>query len=338
MNIKAVAVHGPFPSKDLHASSLMAFKDNDENDRDRPLTTPVYSILGMLLPQRILPNGSPLMMLPPILRRPVHSCSTTRSDDSCLVFLIRHGEASHNVVEKAATKRAKQQAEAQGLNPDQVKERMEEARIAVLADECFRDAQLTHEGRRDAEKARLTLDEILTRHGLTKPSKVLVSPLTRTLETADIIFPDHDAIHVREEVQERKTGKPCDCRQSSATLSKRRSFRRFQMDALPDISFLMNDSFDSDESSSEDWEQRSPLAMSDSEEEDKETLRLRTQQLFRLLDEPSVAVVTHKGYLRELERGPLGQTDAEEFENGEIRVYRIQLDVDGIVGRVQRVV
>lgn len=357
MNVKAVAVDDQFLSKDLYPTSAVSFKEETltENERQRPWNAPVSSMLGMLLPQRILPNGSSPLLVPSLLRKAVDLCPPPASEKSCLVFLIRHGEASHNVVEKNATKRAKQQAEAQGLSPDQVKERMEAARIAVLCDESFRDAQLTQQGRCDAEQARLTLEAILKRHGLTRPSKVLVSPLTRTLETADLIFPDHDAIHVREEVQERKTGKPCDCRQSSTSLSKRRSFQRFQMDALRDSAFLLDDSFDSDESSSdEDGEQLSRRRMnpstrrynssdcanivSDSEEEDKETLRLRTQQLFRLLDEPSVAVVTHKGYLRELERGPLGQKDAQEFENGEIRVYRIQLDSDAAVGEVQRVV
>ena len=35
----------------------------------------------------------------------------------------------------------------------------------------------------------------------------------------------------------------------------------------------------------------------------------------------------HKGYLRELERGPLGHSDAELFKNCELRVYRLILDV-----------
>lgn len=35
----------------------------------------------------------------------------------------------------------------------------------------------------------------------------------------------------------------------------------------------------------------------------------------------------HKGYLRELERGPLGYSDAQLFKNCELRVYRLILDV-----------
>ncbi len=304
-------------------------------------------------------------MLCPILRRPIEPCYS--QEDSYLVYLIRHGEASHNVVEKIAIKRAKQQAEAQGCSPEQVKERMEEARIAVLTDETFRDAQLTNQGRDDAERARHQLQELVRRHALTMPRKVLVSPLTRTLETADIIFPDHEAIYVREEIQERMTGKPCDCRQSTAILSSKRSFQRFQMDALRKSSFLNND--DDDSSSSDDNESSSEeenevprfnissssrrcksdsrsdrprrmgqRTLSDPQEEDKASLRLRTQKLLGLLDEPSVAVVTHKGYLRELERGTLGQTDAEEFGNGEIRVYRIHVNADHVLAKAERIV
>lgn len=44
-------------------------------------------------------------------------------------------------------------------------------------------------------------------------------------------------------------------------------------------------------------------------------MRARTGLLAGLLEavpEASVALVTHKGYLRELERGPLGRPDATE--------------------------
>jgi hypothetical protein len=62
--------------------------------------------------------------------------------------------------------------------------------------------------------------------------------------------------------------------------------------------------------------------------EDKSMLRERTKRLFHLLDETdsrSICLIGHKGYLRELERGPLGNADAELFENCEVRVYRLEL-------------
>ncbi|KAL3894451.1 MAG: hypothetical protein SGARI_007738, partial [Bacillariaceae sp.] len=63
-------------------------------------------------------------------------------------------------------------------------------------------------------------------------------------------------------------------------------------------------------------------------EEDKAELRKRTENLFALLcasNSFSVAVVTHKGYLRELERGPFGHPEATLFKNCEFRVYRITM-------------
>lgn len=65
-------------------------------------------------------------------------------------------------------------------------------------------------------------------------------------------------------------------------------------------------------------------------QEDKEELRKRTERLFVLLgetDQTSIAVVIHKGYLRELERGPLGQTNAKEFKNCEIRAYNVTVSL-----------
>mmetsp|Transcript_23261 Transcript_23261/g.49110 ORF Transcript_23261/g.49110 Transcript_23261/m.49110 type:complete len:432 (+) Transcript_23261:83-1378(+) len=64
--------------------------------------------------------------------------------------------------------------------------------------------------------------------------------------------------------------------------------------------------------------------------EDKSMLRERTKKLFHLLAETSsqsICLIGHKGYLRKLERGPLGHDDAALFQNCEVRVYRLQLDV-----------
>lgn len=290
-----------------------------------------------------------------------------------LVYLIRHGEASHNILEKAAMRRAKQQAEEQGLSEADCQERMEQARVAVLCDETLRDAVLSEQGRQDALKARARLDE-LTRT-LPSPTKVLVSPLTRTLETADRIFPHHDQVHVREELQERQTGKPCDCRRPSATLTK--SFRRFCMDSLrensssnladaiheneevlEDTSNSTSSHDDHSENDDDDEEDNCAAAISkhsrrwkseclndrphilrtQSEwEEDRASLRMRTKKLLGLLDESTIAIVGHKGYFRELERGTLGDPTAKEMSNGEVRVYRLCLFSDNTLHTAERI-
>ena len=43
----------------------------------------------------------------------------------------------------------------------------------------------------------------------------------------------------------------------------------------------------------------------------------------------AIAIVTHKGYLRELERGPLCVPQATEFGNGEVRVYAVTIYQEG---------
>ena len=60
--------------------------------------------------------------------------------------------------------------------------------------------------------------------------------------------------------------------------------------------------------------------------ESKEMLRERASKLFDLLMEMQhrhVMIVSHKGYLREVERGLFGLTDSPLFSNAELRVYRV---------------
>ena len=62
--------------------------------------------------------------------------------------------------------------------------------------------------------------------------------------------------------------------------------------------------------------------------EDDSALRKRAFKFFQLLDDSesdSVAVVTHKGFLRGLERGCFGITESPEFKNCEVRVYKIEM-------------
>jgi len=233
------------------------------------------------------------------------------------LFLIRHGEASHNVLEKKAKQEALQQALAEGLKADDelTKERMELARKRVLCDDNLFDAPLSDMGKEEARRSRAALASIANAENLTFPEEILVSPLTRTLETANLIFPDHGDVHVREELRERCTGKPPDTRSSTEQLRSRMSFCRFSMNRLEELTALQQ--------VQQEWEIKK-------EEENKAMLRERTRQLFRLLAEcppnrKSIAVVTHKAYLRELERGPFGDPDSPEFKNGEIRVYKIRL-------------
>lgn len=266
---------------------------------------------------------------------------TSEKEREVLLYLIRHGEAEHNVLEKIAMQKALEQSiqeTGKGRESPETVKILEDARKAVLNNEELKDAKLSELGRLEAHSARTSLSEIHGQTGLEPPERVLVSPLTRTLETASIIFPEHHntslKVHVREDLSERKTGKPPDTRSSITSLSSRKSFRRFSMNQL--INEVLAGDVDKSITKAKELEETTtPCSrkrrrhQQSGTEENREELRKRTHRLFCLLGETnhsSVAVVTHKGYLRELEKGPLSQGDTvKEFKNCEIRVYRIKL-------------
>ena len=127
------------------------------------------------------------------------------------LYFIRHGEAKHNILEKAAIKKAKEDAVAEGFAEDaeETKQRMELARQEILNNESLLDAPLSPAGMKEAEGARNDIERIIKGKQLPPPTKVLVSPLQHALQTANIVFPGHKNIKVREEVRERLTGKAC---------------------------------------------------------------------------------------------------------------------------------
>lgn len=261
------------------------------------------------------------------------------------LYLIRHGEAAHNILEKSAKEKIKEDAVAAGLDPssDEIRAQVEEARKKVLDDPTLFDARLSEQGRIEAQAARQRLQEMLQTMPdmLQEPTEVLVSPLQRALQTADIIFPPcaEVHIHVREELRERQTGKPPDTRSSSDVLRRRETFQRFSMSRLrlfsiakldlPYLGHLFGGVKQEDDNNQDDYLEEvddDDDDIASFQEEDKHMLRNRTQRLFNLLPElqsQHIAVVTHKGYLRELEHGPLCQRNTPEFQNCEIRVYKV---------------
>ena len=80
------------------------------------------------------------------------------------LYLIRHGEAAHNILEKAAKKQALEECLAEGLTEDDpiTKDRIEKARKAVLNNESLKDARLSPAGRQQAIEARHRLEQILS--------------------------------------------------------------------------------------------------------------------------------------------------------------------------------
>jgi broad specificity phosphatase PhoE len=279
------------------------------------------------------------------------------------------------VEEKAAMKLAKALLKKKGIKPgmEEYAEAVEAARKSVLNNPDFYDAPLSSLGKRDALRAQSELAGLHDR-GHPRPTAVLTSPLLRTLETSAIIFPFHSCVQVREDLRERRTGLPCDCRQVGSIRERQ---QRFQQMDFTDVKFvdLEAEGYDEEPDSPKeprspgrkrkgvDWDS-SPGTHSDSPQnasssgypkagrifevnvdekpEEKGELRERTAQVLGELfgletsdealgsrDHQAMALITHKGFLREMERGPLGQPEAAEFSNCEVRVYEITWTEDG---------
>lgn len=308
------------------------------------------------------------------------------------LFLVRHGQASHNVEEQAAQKKAQQECISEGLSADHptTKERMEQARQEILENPTFFDAQLSNQGAQEASEASNDLQTICDNLGVEFPTEVMVSPLQRTLQTASLVFPNHKNMLVREELRERLTGRPADNRASSAELSKEPNYKHLDfhhirvkslvndlssifgmqevmngMDEMQEIEEVDNESISlsttygsctslsqlatsssrnslsqmvtsssrnslcqiasSNSRNSLRDSQRGSSCNADTLVEDESQLSVRTQKIMPLLLQSShdnIALVTHKGYLRALERTQLHQPSTKNFGNGEIRVYR----------------
>jgi len=240
------------------------------------------------------------------------------------VFLVRHGEALHNIAEKLALKEAQEALkDEEPPNEELKREALEIARRSALTDEGLKDAPLSTKGHEQAEITAANVSKIIREEELKAPEAVFVSPLQRALQTAARMFPEHQEVHVCDLLRERCTGFPCDERSEVPSLRSRKSFRHMSFDqVIPDDDEIVN--LEDEEVMDEPpvfrrfhtW----PLI------EEKFMLRQRTAGLGRLLqttEAESVCIVTHKGFLRELERGPLGRTEASEFGNCEVRVYEV---------------
>lgn len=259
--------------------------------------------------------------------------SDEKEDATFTLYLIRHGEALHNTLDKLAQEQAKKDAEDEGLGPDEVKKRMKAAQLAVLEDDSLFDAPLSEAGKLEAESARQAMQKLQAK-GLPPPEEVYVSPLQRAMQTADIIFPECTNIHVREDLRERKTGRACDQRHHSQFLAQQDNFSRFSMVQLRTGSLtesLLEELKQvqlQDIEENEDIEEVSDKS-NEKKAEEKPMLRKRTKRLARFLMDAEhrvIAAVTHKAFLRELERGTFGQENATEFKNCEVRVYKVKCE------------
>jgi broad specificity phosphatase PhoE len=213
-------------------------------------------------------------------------------------------------LEAEAQKAAKLEAAELGLSPEETFERMETARKAVLDDKSLRDAPLTDKGRQQAYHASQELQKIIDEGKILPPTEAMCSPLTRCLETTKIVMENTNIMsaHIRPELTERKTQLPPDTPRP-----------------LDELLFITNED---DRFVVNHCENLSPQKAEDEAtcRESKEMLRERASRMFDLLMEMEhrhVLVVSHKGFLRELERGLLEISDSPLFGNCELRIYRV---------------
>lgn len=226
-----------------------------------------------------------------------------------IVYLVRHAEAVHNVEEQRA------QSEAKRLGKD-----VESARKNVLRDPALLDASLSAHGRNQVLEASSSFMNMLSRTHYSEPEIVFVSPLERTLQTAMLLFPEHGNLHALEFLREKRTGLPCDERKPAREL--KRLFRNID---FQDVEFT-------DAQNCEGFTYYPRL------QESNEDVALRAAPLLDFLRcQPSeaVAIVTHKGFLRELNKGPWADIlDLEDglssvFGNAEVRVCEVTWDMFG---------
>ena len=202
------------------------------------------------------------------------TASTTKKK---VVYLIRHAEAFHNIKEREAVERAKA-AQAD-------KAAQEVARRAVLDDEALKDAPLSADGRSQAAQGSNQLS-LLNKVGFTRypaPKLVLVSPLRRALMTATELFlccHPRPKFVAMEALREKRTGFAADERSSVSQLEKE----------FPHVDF------------SDLRQQREEVPKG----EDNPAVRARGKAFlegpFSTVEEDSVAIVTHKGWLREMRK------------------------------------
>jgi broad specificity phosphatase PhoE len=258
------------------------------------------------------------------------------------LYLVRHGEALHNVEEVKAQELARQKSLELGFSKEETLHKMEEARKAVLKDPTLFDAPLTELGRQQAQEAGRTLVKIIEKGTAPAPTEAMVSPLSRCLDTADIILKQHHSKLVEDERGEAENGEahpteraPALRRRSTMLVHIRPELRERQTQYPPDTPQTPDQLYH--------WTEQRFTHLSGggyrfhakaltghdlAVEESRTQLRERARKLFDVLMELKhrhVLIVSHKGYLREMEQGLLGLApeDAPEFQNAEVRVYHV---------------
>jgi len=262
------------------------------------------------------------------------------------VYFIRHAEAVHNVAERKAKSDARKTAQATAKHSEEIKASEEKAREQVLLDPAFHDPQLSQDGIRQAKRLQQNLDRLFRcSTQFRPPSLILVSPLERTLQTLLHVFPtdrwNNENVVPMELLREKRTGRPCDERSDLADLECRATYKNMDFTAMYRRGLMS----DTDVAQECEGDQDSIVALSVGEgNADVAERAAELLDYIKRSEHTVIAVVTHKAFLRELERGPLkqcwkqvnipGVTHGEEeggaegapieFGNAEMRIYDLE--------------
>mmetsp|Transcript_84807 Transcript_84807/g.193402 ORF Transcript_84807/g.193402 Transcript_84807/m.193402 type:complete len:269 (-) Transcript_84807:250-1056(-) len=215
------------------------------------------------------------------------------------LIIIRHGEAIHNVAESQAKATATEAALKRGATAAAAKEQAEAARQEILNEPSFRDAFLSPKGQQQAARLRAMVE-----HRGLPDCPVYASPLSRCLQMASAVFPSRP-IAAREQIREKRTGRPCDERREVAALAA--DFPKVELSEVSAADFAGLGPF------------RPEL------QEEAEAVQQRARQFVaRLEQEPhrTVVLVAHKAFFRELSHVVCGVRD--EMTPAELRVIEVQ--------------
>ena len=224
-----------------------------------------------------------------------------------LVYFVRHAEALHNVKEQEAVAHARRYS-----NGDKVA--MERARKSVLQDESLRDAPLSPPGVHQVRQSASRLQHLYQQAQYPCPQLVLVSPLRRTLMTATELFlheqnadnntdtnsnntPRFQALEI---LREKRTGFAADERRSAAELSAEFPHVNFEEENQSSSAYFFSPVSSSKNSSSSPSLLSYPTPpLGETNAQVQIRARIFAESLY-LSTADAIAVVSHKGWLREL--------------------------------------
>jgi broad specificity phosphatase PhoE len=140
--------------------------------------------------------------------------------DTKILYFVRHGQSSHNL-----------SLEEKKLSGDEV--------LTMYATK-FRDSRLSDRG---IQEARSLYEEILKRPKIMTPELICVSPCSRTLKTASLVFQNHlkkKTFLVVEELRERHGRFPCEQRRNRSIVSKEYPYFDFSQISEKDMLWRLN--------------------------------------------------------------------------------------------------